>query len=140
MTMDMDRGRAIDMGFMYRTPDMGSAGEAGRVMVEDIEPMTVVTVGVRGRVEGTATDEALAELRHGWPRGRRGRREPAAHGLQRSERAASPPVLRGADPGAPDRALSLRVMRMAGAAAHPGAQRPHHGQPIRRRPVREARS
>lgn len=62
MTMDMDKGRAIDMGFMYRTPQMGAAGEAGRVMVEDIKPMTVVTIGVRGRVEGTATDEALAEL------------------------------------------------------------------------------
>ena len=62
MTMDMEKGRAIDMGFMYRTPDMGAAGEAGRVMVEDIQPMTVVTIGVRGRVEGAATDEALSEL------------------------------------------------------------------------------
>merc|ERR1712185_641722 len=62
MTMDKDRGRAVDMGFMYRTPDMGAAGEAGRVMVEDIQPMTVVTIGVRGRVEGAATVEALAEL------------------------------------------------------------------------------
>ncbi|MEC8496384.1 MAG: heme-binding protein, partial [Planctomycetota bacterium] len=72
MTMDKDLGRAVDMGFMYRTPDMGAAGEAGRVMVEDIQPMTVVTIGVRGRVEGAATVEALAELeawlaaRPGW--------------------------------------------------------------------------
>ena len=30
---------------LHSTPDMGAAGEAGRVMVEDIKPMTVVTSG-----------------------------------------------------------------------------------------------
>lgn len=62
MTVDPRAGRTVDMGFMYRTPDMGAAGAQGRVQVEDVEPMTVVTIGVRGRVEGPATDEALARL------------------------------------------------------------------------------
>lgn len=62
MTMDQDAGRTVDMGFMYRTPDMGEAGKAGRVMVEDIKPMTVVTIGVRGQSRGPSTADALAEI------------------------------------------------------------------------------
>ena len=60
MTMD-DEG-AMDMAFLYGDPAIGEAGQDGRVAVEDIKPMTVLTIGVRSSSRGTAIEGAMADL------------------------------------------------------------------------------
>lgn len=48
MGMD-DSLRRKNMAFLYEAPDQGEAGEQGRVRVLDLEPITVLSVGVRGK-------------------------------------------------------------------------------------------
>ena len=40
--------RMASMAFLYRSPDLGSTGEQGAVRVEDLQPRTFASVGVRG--------------------------------------------------------------------------------------------
>lgn len=47
MRMD-DAMRQVNMAFLYEAPDQGEAGPQGRVKVLDLEPVTVLSVGVRG--------------------------------------------------------------------------------------------
>jgi hypothetical protein len=42
------RPRMASMAFLYGSPDLGRAGEAGRVRVRDLEPQMFASVGVRG--------------------------------------------------------------------------------------------
>jgi len=60
--MTVEGDRMVDMGFLYRRPDMGEVGEDGRVLVEDVAPMTVLTIGVRGTTRSTRVDGALDQL------------------------------------------------------------------------------
>jgi hypothetical protein len=48
MTMS-DEMREIDMAFLYEGPEQGEAGSDGVVEVLDLEPVTVLSVGLRGR-------------------------------------------------------------------------------------------
>lgn len=63
--MTMDGNSAVDMAFLYGDPKIGEAGQDGRVAVQDIEPMTVLTIGVRGGSRSDAMGDAIAEL-EGW--------------------------------------------------------------------------
>jgi hypothetical protein len=49
------------MSFLYRTPDLGPTGRAGPVVVVDTEPMTVLSLGLRGSY-------AQADERRNWDR------------------------------------------------------------------------
>lgn len=60
--MTMDGNSAVDMAFLYGDPEIGEAGQDGRVAVQDIEPMTVLTIGVRGSSRSSAVTAAMAEL------------------------------------------------------------------------------
>ncbi|MEM8711164.1 MAG: heme-binding protein [Planctomycetota bacterium] len=60
--MTMGENEMLDMAFLYGKPDMGSAGEAGRVEVTDIEPMTVVSIGIRGTTRNVTGGESMAKL------------------------------------------------------------------------------
>jgi uncharacterized surface protein with fasciclin (FAS1) repeats len=53
------------MSFLYRTPDLGPTGEAGPVQVVDTAPVTVVSVGLRGRY-GMRTARAGLEMLESW--------------------------------------------------------------------------
>ncbi|WP_428389890.1 heme-binding protein [Mucisphaera sp.] len=54
------------MAFLYRSPDLGPTGPAERgVMVEDIEPMTVLAAGFMGRRAWSEIDTAREQL-EGW--------------------------------------------------------------------------
>lgn len=57
MTMDADM-RMADMAFLYPSSSIGQAGEQGRVQVLDLEPVEVVSVGVRGRRDATLLERA----------------------------------------------------------------------------------
>lgn len=48
MTMN-ERMVETEMAFLYEAPDQGRVGTEGRVRVLDLEPMTVLSVGMRGR-------------------------------------------------------------------------------------------
>ncbi len=58
MTMGKDM-RPRDMAFLYERPDQGQAGKQGRVDVLDLEPITVLSIGMRGRRD--AADLAVAK-------------------------------------------------------------------------------
>ncbi|MDJ0520723.1 MAG: heme-binding protein [Planctomycetota bacterium] len=62
MTMD-GKMRARDMAFLYERPDQGKAGAQGRVAVLDLEPITVLSIGMRGRrsMSDMATAKRLIE-------------------------------------------------------------------------------
>jgi hypothetical protein len=72
MTMS-DELREMDMAFLYEGPEQGEAGLDGRVQVLDLEPMTVLSLGMRGNQGreavslGRAWIEAVLE-RDGWVR------------------------------------------------------------------------
>ncbi len=53
---------AWTMSFLYRTADLGPTGEDGKIKVVDVEPITVLAIGMRGayRLEGVA--EGMARL------------------------------------------------------------------------------
>lgn len=50
------------MGFLYRTPDLGPTGTDGAVVVRDVDPVTVVAIGVRGDYTQARFNAALEEL------------------------------------------------------------------------------
>lgn len=72
MTMS-DELREMDMAFLYEGPEQGEAGLDGRVQVLDLEPMTVLSLGMRGNQGREAVSvgrtwiEAVLE-RDGWER------------------------------------------------------------------------
>jgi hypothetical protein len=72
MTMS-DELRETDMAFLYEGPEQGEAGLDGRVRVLDLEPMTVLSIGMRGNQgreavsRGRAWIDAVLE-RDGWVR------------------------------------------------------------------------
>jgi peptide methionine sulfoxide reductase msrA/msrB len=57
--------RTIGMAFLYRRPDQDAAGTFGSVVVVNEEPLTVVSVGVKGAYTGRSLRRALADL-HAW--------------------------------------------------------------------------
>lgn len=60
MTMSgPSRGSEQAMAFLYPSTETGTLGTQGGVEVVDVPPMTVVSIGVRGR----ATDERIAEAK-----------------------------------------------------------------------------
>jgi hypothetical protein len=62
---DKEQPRAVSMAFMYAAPNFGTAGADpadGRVVVEDIPAMTVVSLGVRGGYTEKNLVAALARL------------------------------------------------------------------------------
>ena len=57
--MTLDTGFAMrDMAFLYERPDQGAPGAQGSVAVLDLEPVRVLSVGVRGERDGAALDRA----------------------------------------------------------------------------------
>ena len=70
MTMTDDM-REMDMAFLYEAPDQGEAGMDGRVAVLDVEPLTVLSIGVRGMRSQDEVTRARAAIevraeRDGW--------------------------------------------------------------------------
>jgi hypothetical protein len=53
-----DEMREIDMAFLYEGPEQGAAGSDGRVEVLDLEPVTVLSIGLRGRRSRDTFNEA----------------------------------------------------------------------------------
>lgn len=54
------------MSFVYRTPELGPPGadpKDERILIEDIPPMTVVSIGVQGPYKLALVNKGLAELR-----------------------------------------------------------------------------
>ncbi len=65
VTKDKEQPRAVSMAFMYAAPNLGTAGADpadGRVVVEDIPAMTVVSIGVRGGYTEKNFTAALGKL------------------------------------------------------------------------------
>lgn len=60
--MTMGDDEMIDMAFLYGDPAIGEAGQAGRVEVTDIEPMTVVSIGIRGTTRNSLSSGAMEAL------------------------------------------------------------------------------
>lgn len=56
-------GSAWTMSFLYRTDDLGPTGQAGRVVVVDTEPMTVLALGGQGTYSRTRVQDGLETLR-----------------------------------------------------------------------------
>ncbi|UCD74263.1 MAG: heme-binding protein [Phycisphaerales bacterium] len=50
------------MSFLYRSPDLGPVGDDGSVRVTDAEPITVLSIGVRGAYTMDRLNAAAAEL------------------------------------------------------------------------------
>ena len=61
MTMDADM-RTRDMAFLYEGPKQGQAGRQGRVDVLDLEPITVLSIGMRGRRTSESLEMAKSAL------------------------------------------------------------------------------
>jgi hypothetical protein len=61
MTMDGDMRRS-DMAFLYASTELGKTGQDGRVEVTDVQPLTVVSVGLRGPMNATKLAEAKREI------------------------------------------------------------------------------
>ncbi len=57
-----DEGRQSSMAFLYGRPELGPAGPAGRAEVVDVEAMTVVSIGARGRERDSRVDELRERL------------------------------------------------------------------------------
>jgi hypothetical protein len=62
MTMN-DEMREIDMAFLYEGPEQGAPGSDGMVEVLDLEPVTVLSIGLRGRRSGDKLDQARDWIR-----------------------------------------------------------------------------
>ncbi len=60
--MTMGEEEMIDMAFLYGDPEIGEAGSDGRVEVTDIEPMTVVSIGIRGTTRNSLATGAMESL------------------------------------------------------------------------------
>ena len=60
--MTMGEEEMLDMAFLYGDPAIGEAGDAGRVEVEDIKPMQVVSIGIRGTTRNALDTGAMAAL------------------------------------------------------------------------------
>jgi hypothetical protein len=69
---DAGRTREESMAFLYGNPALGEAGRDGRVEVVDVEPMTVVSTGVRGPRTAKAVSTARQRL-DAWLETNRGR-------------------------------------------------------------------
>lgn len=54
--------RMASMAFLYRTNDLGATGEQGPVRIEDLEPMTFASVGVRGDYTDANFTKGLEQL------------------------------------------------------------------------------
>ena len=72
MTMNDDM-REMDMAFLYEGPKQGEAGMDGRVQVLDLEPLTVLSIGMRGGRDKATVRQAKAWIeehmeREGWSR------------------------------------------------------------------------
>jgi len=50
------------MSFLYRTPELGPTGSDGPIEVVDTQPMTVLSIGIRGPYGLAITREGLARL------------------------------------------------------------------------------
>lgn len=53
---------AWTMSFLYRVPDMGDTGRDGQILITDAPPVTVLSIGVRGRLNENQTRIALQTL------------------------------------------------------------------------------
>ncbi|QDV08981.1 SOUL heme-binding protein [Planctomycetes bacterium Poly30] len=62
MTMGDSQDEMLDMAFLYGDPEIGEAGDAGRVEVTDIEPMKVVSIGIRGTLRSFQESGAMEAL------------------------------------------------------------------------------
>jgi hypothetical protein len=62
MGMEDGKPEAWAMSFLYRTPDLGPTGADGRVRVYDTEPVTVISVGLRGDPDLNTLNRALERL------------------------------------------------------------------------------
>ena len=63
--MTYDGDKQASMAFLYRNPTMGSLGsdeEDGRIDVREIDQLTAVSIGVRGRYSEDNYNEALSKL------------------------------------------------------------------------------
>jgi hypothetical protein len=54
--------RSLDMAFLYQSTSLGKPGEEAKINVLDVEPMTTVSVGVRGSTERARIAAAEAQL------------------------------------------------------------------------------
>jgi len=57
-----DKPRMSSMAFLYGSPDLGSTGAQGAVRVEDLQPMTFASVGVRGDYTDKNFTKGLEQL------------------------------------------------------------------------------
>ncbi|QDU36903.1 SOUL heme-binding protein [Maioricimonas rarisocia] len=65
MTFDSPDDKTLkqtSMAFLYGDPDLGSTGRKGNVEVVDVEPATVVSLGMRGRRTSESSRQAQATL------------------------------------------------------------------------------
>lgn len=51
------------MAFLYREPDLGTLGKDGNVIVADVEPITVLSVGLNGAYTTGTVQRGMTELR-----------------------------------------------------------------------------
>lgn len=62
-----DKPESWTMSFVYRMPELGPDGvdsKDSRILVEDIPPMIVVAVGMRGPYKLSLVNQGMARLRH----------------------------------------------------------------------------
>jgi hypothetical protein len=69
MTAPVDMGYAgtdeasmTSMAFLYRTTDIGATGQDGEVVIEDVEPRTFASVGVRGDYTSANFDKGMRQI------------------------------------------------------------------------------
>lgn len=102
------------MSFLYRTPDLGPVGDAGDVTVVDTEPITVLSIGLRGPYGMDLVDHGLRRLEE-WLAG------------QNDWKQAGPPrSLYYNGPSVPERRkwaeVQIPVERVSEQAKAPGSQ------------------
>ena len=73
MTVNESSLRPVDMAFLYEAPTQGRSGQQGSVAVQDLDPVTVLSIGMRGErtPESLAMAKAAIERRleaDGWRR------------------------------------------------------------------------
>ncbi|MFI4896634.1 MAG: heme-binding protein [Phycisphaerales bacterium JB059] len=57
-----EQGQGWTMSFLYRTPDLGPTGTDAGVEIIDAQAVTVLALGVRGRLDEAATQAGLTRL------------------------------------------------------------------------------